>query len=168
MTQQNRAKLVRMLNEGRITMNQYEEFVANLPEEDAHSYRPEPTSDSPGLDSDSKAPWYIATCAILLFTVAILSLLVPLSGLAGFSGVMGVIGVLIVVLLDTALGIGLLMRSRIAYVLGCVAVVAAVIVPVIRGNLPAFIINSVFAALLLPGYSWFFPDERTGTGSLRE
>jgi len=78
MTEHNRAILVRMLDEGRITSEQYEEFIANLPEEAARLHRAEPAGESPCRNRDSKIPWSVFTCAIFLFVASVLT------GLAGF------------------------------------------------------------------------------------
>jgi len=66
--------------------------------------------------------------------------------------------------MNCVLAVGLLRRSRIAYIAGAVLAVLGAVVCLLQSNIPAVAFDVVFVALLLHGYSWFFPGGLARSG----
>lgn len=149
-------KLWRMLEEGKITLEQWEALRANLP--GAESQEPKETgaetppppppyphpAPSPGFQAGTR-PWPVAAAALLFFLVSGAGLCV-----LGLNGIPASI-------CNIAIGIGLLKMKRWVYVLALVLSALAATATLVQSQAVGVVLNSVFVGLLLCAWDFFYP-----------
>lgn len=151
-------KLARMLAEGKITQEQYNELRENLPP-------PIPAKPGPndGFQSDSplrsmisgSIPLPIAICAAYLFFAAF----IRLSKLSGVSLNSEGQSILIGDVINIALGIALLKMRRWAYVALLILALPTLISELFTLQLAELVLNSLYYYLLVSAWPFFFPDK---------
>ena len=150
-------KLKKLLEEGKITEEQFELLKENLPKNSP----PQPEfsshfSEESHLNLGDRIsreiqklpnnPWQIWACSLFLFLVSVVHLLLgfykPVLFLAG--------------IIEIVLGIGLLKRWKWTYFVGIVFGFAAV---ASGNNISAFLINGLFLGILASAWKAFFPEK---------
>jgi hypothetical protein len=164
-------KLRKLLEEGKISSEQYEELKAHLPKEqnrrseEVKSYPPvgqtgreggiSPSGDKPRHEAAvglrRKIPWRVLACVIFLFVVAIMNIAEAL-----FSGAV----------ICVILAVGLFYAQKWAFI---VTIALDVIhVAVNLAHLPqqflALVLNVGFMVFLCASYQWFFPAQGKEAG----
>lgn len=154
--------LWRMLEEGKITPEQYEALRANLPYEALE----EPEGAPPPRPPESPAAaWPRAEGAAPPVTILLSAILFFLVGLASFFAMahqhgspskaftLGFAGVV-----EIATGFGLLKMVRWVYLSALILSAMAVLATLTEANFSAVIINAVFLGLLMAAWPHFFPE----------
>lgn len=163
-------KLAEMLQQGKITPEQYEELRKAL--ENAASARmsqerpaapplstytppPRPPHMSPSTDSECppERPWQIWVVGVILIFAGISQLLIALTS-SGRNGA----GLALAGVVDMVLGGGVLTYSSLAF--GCLVIggLVAVLVQLSRGNILAALINAAILAILFSAQRYFIGD----------
>lgn len=163
-------KLKKLLAEGKITQEQYQELKANLPQPSsaaASARATRLTVIETTREMYYRAPWRVKVCAILLFVAAGLQLF-ALSGVT-----------FVVMVLNLVLGLGLLYRQKWAFIVTLLCALGAEVAIVLRllqmlGRsidaglffpsrpaaplMIALAFNFVFLLLLCTAYGYFFSN----------
>jgi hypothetical protein len=130
-------KVEKLLKEGKISPEQYQELQANLPEKPVTAF------------VEKKKPWQVWVCSIFLFAAAVL--IIPAYGKHPY--------LIIATILNTILGFGLFLRKRWAFIATAVFGVLAVLSILIKVNLPAFLLNLTFCIILGSIWKYYFPKK---------
>lgn len=170
-------KLWRMLEEGKITLEQWEALRANLPgagEDVAEPASPPPPPPLPprlaprmAEPPAGKVPGPIRACSIMFFVIGVLTIFAGIycgrlgihDGGAGPAS-LGPFSLLFAGLTDIAMGYGLLLMRRWIYTVALVMSVYVTIASLATLNLLACCINAVFPVLLLSQWRLFYPKVR--------
>lgn len=154
-------KLARMLADGKITQEQYNELRENLP-----PTAPAKPGANDGIRSDSplrsiipgSIPLPIAICAAYLFFAAFIRLS-KLSGVSFVSLNSEGQSILIGDVINVALGIALLKMRRWAYVALLILALPTLISELFTLHLAGLVLNSLYYYLLVSAWPFFFADK---------
>ena len=144
-------KLKKLLDEGKITFEQYIEMRKDI-QDSPHSYI---KSENIHLNQEKSSrfsglPWQIWVCSIFLFIVATIHILM------GFHPELMLLGAF-----EIALGIGLLYKNKWAYILLVILFVTGTVALLIKADVAklfkSLIINLPFIIILISAYESFFP-----------
>lgn len=167
-------KLWRMLEEGKITLEQWEALRANLPDagEDA-AEPPPPPPPPPRLEPRTAeppakgVPGPIRACSIMLFVIGALTIFAGIySGRLGLQrggyspASRGPFSLLLAGVTDLAMAYGLLLMRRWIYTATLVTSVYATIASLATLNFFGCCINAIFPVLLLSQWRLFYPKVR--------
>jgi hypothetical protein len=157
-------KLRKLLEEGKISGEQYEELKAHLPKErdkgseDVKSHREGGVSLSGNQPRHAatigvrrKIPWKVLACVIFLFVVGIMDMAEGM-----FTGT----------IICVILALGLFYAQKWAFIVTIAFGVIHVAINLAHPlqQFPSLVLNVIFMVFLCGSYQWFFPEQGKGTG----
>ena len=124
-------KLDGLLQEGKITPEQYQELLANLPE------TPQPVLSS----ITEHKPWQVWFCSLFLLVVAIIDI---------FSGMF------LAMVICVVISVPLFYRSRIAFIIIEIIGIATIVYSIVAMSIISGVLNIAFVIILSSAWKYYF------------
>ena len=140
-----------MFEEGKITQEEYEQLLDNIPKEkkistdDSEEFN-QSFSSTHSRNTKRKIPWQTWCCTILLFLCAIIHLL-----MAGKHLEFGVAAIL-----EIILGLGLYYMQKWAYIILVVICVLTMFANIFQIQIIALFLNIAFLVILISAWNYYF------------